>query len=191
MTTLSIDSLITDPSGSENGLVVRNIPSGIQKTEITDGYGNILGTTNSPLIVSSGTNTRTVKTFSAIGVAGTLSEFMVTLTPASNFTTSSTGTSFTVTSGKILRLQYLNVIINSAKNTGGVIRLKISNSGAVNTSTLTVNAVSFWHGTSGETFQTLFPDGLELSGSMQLGISYYGTNSGNDAVDIYLTGYEY
>ena len=71
--TISLDTLTSDPTGSENGLVTRNIPSGIQVVEVTDGYGNILGTTSNPInVISSGLN-RVETMFTATGISGSIS----------------------------------------------------------------------------------------------------------------------
>lgn len=187
MTTLSIDSLTTDPSGSENGLVVRNIPSGIQQTEITDGYGNILGTVNNPVVISSGSVDRVIKTFYAQNQSGTgfFSEGMITLTPSTDFSNGSTGTSFGVTSGKKLKIQTITVTLVLNAGSIGIVKVRISNSGAVNTSSVPI--ATFGDGT----ITTLeFPDGLELSGNMQIGVSYKSGNT-SQAFDLYITGYEY
>ncbi len=188
MTTLSIDSLTTDPSGSENGLVVRNIPSGTQTVEITDGYGNVLGTSNNPLVTSSGSSARVAKTFYVNNQLGTgfFSEAMVTLTPTSDFTAGSTGTSFGVTSGKTLRIQNIIVTLASGAPSVGTVKVRISSSGSVTTSSSPIATFT------SENFLTnvSFPDGLELSGSMQLGVSFKSGNS-SQGFDCYIVGYEY
>lgn len=178
MTTLSIDSLTTNPSGSENGLVVRNIPSGTQKISI-DGY---VPTQDLKDI------SRVIKTFTATNVLGTNnSETMVTLTPATDFVTSSSGTSFGVTSGKKLRIQSFTVS-DSANLNATSIRLRISNSGAVTTSTLVVVCLD-----SAGSNTIFFPDGLELSGSMQFGVSQLRVDGspGGVKLDVSIIGYEY
>jgi hypothetical protein len=66
-------------------------------------------------------------------------------------------------------------------------KLRISNSGSVTTGTLAVSGLSVQNAGGGES--VAFPGGLELSGSMQFGVSMYSEASGS--IDIYLVGYEY
>lgn len=180
--TISLETLTTDPTGSENGLVVRNIPSGVQTIEIDDGYGNILGTSQNPLIISAGSSNRTIKTFIALAqVIPYMTEGMITLTEATNYVAGSSATSFGVSSGKVLRIQ--SVYINGS----GQANIRISNSGAVNTSTLVISPYLPATGTN-----MSFNDGIELSGNMQFGISMVQFNSPAPfTTDIYIIGYEY
>ena len=177
--TISLDSLNSNPVGTENGLIVRNIPSGTQDVSIiTDGYAIS--------VVEQKDTGRTARTFSASGVNGAgFTETMITLTPTSNFTTGTTGTSFTVTSGKTLRLQSLVFSTNGGAMT---CRLRISSSGAVTTSTNMILATS---STSNFTASSIdIPDGLELSGSVQFGLTQQYLSSGN-FFDVSLIGFEY
>lgn len=183
MTTLSIDSLTIDPSGSENGLVVRNIPSGVQQTEITDGYGNILGTANNPLVVNSSSSPRTAKTFYALNqTVPYMSSGMMVLTPTTDYVAGTPGTSFGVTSGKILRIQSIFILFSSQFSA----QIRISNSGAVTTSTIvTTNYIN------DPLSPMIFIDGLELSGNMEIGISMQQYLSPGATTDIFIIGYEY
>lgn len=181
MTTLSVDSLTTDPSGSENGLVVRNIPSGVQDVSIqTDGYAIN--------VVASKDTGRIAKTFYVVGQLGTgfFSEGMVTLTPTSDFSAGSTGTSFSVTSGKTLRIETITVTLTAGAPSVGTVKIRVSNSGSVSTSSTPIATFS------SENFLTTvtFPDGLELSGNMQIGASFKSGNT-SQGFDLYITGYEY
>jgi hypothetical protein len=142
-------------------------------------------------IIDSG---RVIKIFSASFSAAT-TEAMVTITPISDGTAGATGTSFTVTAGKRLRIQSFSV---TTKNAGAAIQgvvcnLRIAASGAViATSPL---AATVGAGTLSATANNVagaamdFPDGLELSGTMQLGISQVGTATAGNVVT--LIGYEY
>ena len=138
---------------------------------------------------------RTVRTFVATNTAGIATEAMVTLTPYTGFTAGSTGTSFTVTAGKTLRLQTLTVSVRTATTTGlgAIIRLRISSSGAATTSTGAMVIAGAFSGaaTGGVGTATVnFPDGLELSGTQQFGISELASST-SAFVDISLVGYEY
>lgn len=182
--TISLETLTVDPSGSENGLVVRNIPSGVQLVEIDDGYGNILGTNTNPLIVSSGSVVRTAKTYYCINQLVSYStEAMLTLTPTSDFVTGSNGTSFGVTSGKTLKIQaiYWNGGQVSQAN------LRINNSGTATVGSTLAIPINLSGGS------LIFHEGgLELSGNMQFGISMNQFNGvGTTAVTVYVIGYEY
>jgi hypothetical protein len=137
---------------------------------------------------------RVIKIFSASFSAAT-TEAIVTLTPVSDGTAGSTGTSFTVTAGKRLRLQSFSV---TTKNAGAAIQgvvcnLRIAASGAVTATSSLVATVGA--GTLSATANNAagaamdFPDGLELSGTMQLGISQVGTATAGNVVT--LIGYEY
>jgi hypothetical protein len=201
--TISLDSLTSNPAGTENGLIVRNIPSGIQDVEITDGYGNELGTFTSPLIteitdgygnilgtsansivVSSSSTKRTSVTFyinpGSIPYDG---EAMVTLTPTSGFVAGTPGTSFGVTAGKTLRIQSIYFVFPSLQ----ACNLRISSSGSVTTSTQEFLQLG---GVTGAL--TWCPDGVvELSGNNQFGISASQGSSSGAMGTIYVIGYEY
>lgn len=194
--TISLDSLTTDPVGTENGLVTRNIPSGTQMVEVTDGYGNILGTSSDPLVVSSGAVVRTTKIFTALNFAGVgNTETLITFTPYSNYVAGSTGTSFGVTSGKTLRIQA--IIINAGTGGGfgddmsGYFRLLVSSSGSVTTSTpVMIPMFVFANGSFYSNGNYEIPGGLELTGSDQFGMSHYNSSS-NFVYSVSVVGYEY
>lgn len=139
---------------------------------------------------------RVVKIFQVSAVAGVTTEAMVTLTPLSDFTAGSTGTSFTVTSGKRLRLQTLVATVRATTTTavGAVVRLRISASGAVTTGTVVAASVGIYESVAvaNNSFSNWvpLPDGLELSGTMQLGISQLASAT-SASLDIQLIGFEY
>lgn len=133
--------------------------------------------------------------FGAVGITGSVSEALVTLTPYRDLTAGTATTTFAVTAGKRLRLQLLMLTWrNNTAAAGGVtIHLRL-NAGAVAVTspihgTLNASTALATVG-SGTTTWVDLPDGLELSGTMQLGI----TQSAVTAVvgfDVNLVGYEY
>jgi hypothetical protein len=139
-------------------------------------------------------NARVLRVFSASFSAAT-TEAMVTLTPVTDGAAGATGTSFTVTSGKKFRLQSLSVATKNAGAAGQglVCNLRMSASGAVTTSSPLIATCGT--GTSLATANiangntVTFPDGFELSGNMQFGISQVGTATAGNTVT--LVGYEY
>ena len=162
-----------------------------QTTPVSKG---VQGTTAEPVqdLKDSG---RVIKVFSATFTAAT-SEAMITLTPISDGTAGSTGTTFTVTSGKRFRIQTLLVtVINAGAAVQGVVtNLRIAASGSVTTASPLVATTGA--GTSSATANVVasngegaIPDGLELSGTMQFGISQIGTATAGNRVT--LIGYEY
>lgn len=178
--TISLETLTSDPSGSENGLVVRNIPSGVQTI---DGYVGLL--TDGYIFVKN-LEQRTAKTYYCINQAVPYStDTMMTLTETTGFVVGSNASSFSVTSGKTLRIQSIYV-----SDTGGSarVRLRVSSSGSVTTSTLIVTPYLL---SSGVLF-TLPSGGIELSGNNQFGISMVQFDGpGYHNTDIFIIGYEY
>lgn len=138
---------------------------------------------------------RVVKIYEATATASTTTDTMATLTPLSAFTAGTTGTSFTVTAGKTFRIQTFSCTVRATAATaisGINFRLRISASGAVTTATaasftiaLPTTAATANTGSSG---QITFPDGLELSGTQQFGVSMQATAG---TFDIQIIGYEY
>jgi hypothetical protein len=183
--TISLETLTTDPSGSENGLVVRNIPSGIQLVEIDDGYGNILGTNINPLIVKSGSTTRTEKTYYGISqIIPYNTEGMITLIPTSDFIVGSNGTSFGVTSSKTLKIQAIY-----ANGTYSKLNLRIENSGTATVSSSLIMPLNSFYGGTSIKFEP--PGGIELTGNMQFGLSGVQFSGPTFNADITIIGYEY
>jgi hypothetical protein len=137
---------------------------------------------------------RVLRVFSASFTAAT-TEALVTLTPITDGTAGATGTTFAVTSGKRLRLQSFSV---STKNAGAagqgvVCNLRITATGAVaaNSPLIATCAAGTYLATANVTNGNCvtFPDGFELSGNMQFGISQIGTATAGNTVT--LIGYEY
>lgn len=126
------------------------------------------------------------------------SEALVTLTIKSGTATTTTGTSYTVTAGKTLRLQalLLSATAGTAAVTSVAIRLRegAAGGGAVTVtsdiiSEVEVSANTATIGVSGQQ-ALVFPDGLEVSGGQQIGISELASTV-NAAVTIVLVGFEY
>ena len=139
---------------------------------------------------------RTIKVYTATSVTGVTTEAMLTLTPLTNFTAGSTGSSFSVTSGKTFRIQSIVATIQSTTTTAvsGAVRLRISASGTVTTGTtatasIGTDATSAQNG-GGSTNILHFPDGLEISGTMQFGLSQVA-GSTSSTVSASIIGYEY
>lgn len=186
--TVTLESLTIDPVGSENGLVTRNIPFGIQMVEVTDGYGNILGTASNPINITSSGSNRVETMFTAMGFSGVNSETMITLTPYVSYVAGSSGTSFGVTSGKILKIH--SIMITGATGAGvGVFKLKVSSSGTVTTSTPTI-IPHYFQSSLVPSGVIVLPDGIELSGNNQIGISHTNSNPAL-SYNISILGYEY
>lgn len=136
---------------------------------------------------------RVSKVFSATFTAAT-TEALVTLTPISAGVAGSTATTFAVTAGKTLRLQSMQVTVRNAGAAvqGCVVNLRVNAGVVAATSPLVATAGA---GTLSATANIVgfgnidFPDGLELSGTLQLGISQIGTATAGNTVT--LIGYEY
>lgn len=131
-------------------------------------------------------------------VTSITTEALITLTQKKGDAAPTTGTSYTVTTGKTLRLQsfLLSATLTTAAITAVAIRLRegAASGGAVAVasdiiSELEVSANTATIGVSGQ--QTIvFPDGLEIAGGQQLGITELATTA-DAAVTIVLVGYEY
>jgi hypothetical protein len=122
-------------------------------------------------------------------------EALVSLTPVVDGVAGVAATSFAVTAGKRFRVQ---AIMLSVENTTAAIRgtqviVRMSASGAVTVASPAIGGVAAT--TAAATLQLAasqaqsFPDGIELSGSMQIGISAIGTALAGSTVS--LIGYEY
>jgi hypothetical protein len=137
---------------------------------------------------------RVIKVYSATFTAAT-TEALVTLTPISDGTAGGTATTFAITAGKRFRIQAINVTTRNAgaAGQGVVVNLRMTNTGAVTaTSPLVATAAAGTQLTIANVTATgsaTIPDGLELSGTMQFGISQVGSATANNTVT--LIGYEY
>jgi len=137
---------------------------------------------------------RVMKVFTA-QFSATTTEALVTLTPLSDGTAGATGTSFTVTAGKRLRLQalFLTTFNTTAAIRACQVNLRLSATGAATVTSPIIGTVA--SSTSAATIDLgtsqaqSFPDGVELSGSMQFAISQIGIALAGQTV--VLVGYEY
>ena len=128
-------------------------------------------------------------------VTGVTTEGLISLTPYRDLVAGGAATTHAVTANKRLRLQTLVVTWrNNTAAAGGVtVRLRLLAGTVLVTSPVhvTLNATtSLTTAGSGQTAFINFPDGLELSGTMQLGLTQIsvGTVVG---FDVNLIGYEY
>lgn len=137
---------------------------------------------------------RVIRTFTASFTAAA-AEALVTLTPATDGTPAATGTSFTVTAGKRFRIEamFLTCFNVTAAIHACQVNLRMSATGAVTTSSPIIGTVGVTTpaATIGEAISQAqsFPDGMELSGTMQFGISQIGIALAGQTV--VLVGYEY
>jgi len=141
---------------------------------------------------------RTLCAFTATALATVTSEALISLTPYRDLTAGSAATTFAVTSNKKLRLQALIVTIRctSTVNVGGIVRFRML-AGTV----LVGSPVHFAVGGQGSNLatavagnaQTYFidlPEGFELSGSMQFGLTQLFSAT-SATIDVSVLGYEY
>ena len=137
---------------------------------------------------------RTNKKFSATFTAAT-TEAMVTLTPITEGTAGTTGTTFAVTAGKTFRLQSICV---STRNAGAaaqgvVINLRQTATGSaiVSSPLVATVAAGTYIGIANVSSSNCYiaPDGVEIAGTQQFGVSQVGSNTANNTVVI--TGFEY
>jgi|ERR1019366_2402410 hypothetical protein len=138
---------------------------------------------------------RVIKTYVAAAVAGVTTEALVTLTPYADLVAGGTATTFAVTAGKRLRLQ--SMIVTWRNNTavaGGVTINFRTNAGTVLVSSpiqFAVNASTALATIGSGTTQVLmFPDGLELSGTMQFGLTQLAVGA-VVGFTVSCVGYEY
>jgi hypothetical protein len=137
---------------------------------------------------------RVGKVFTASFTAAA-TEALLSLTPVSDGTAGAAATTFGVTAGKRFRIQalFLTAFNTTAAIHGCQVNLRMSASGAVAVTspiigTLAVTTAAATIGLAASQAQS-YPDGLELSGTMQFGISQVGTALAGQTV--VLVGYEY
>lgn len=139
---------------------------------------------------------RVLKVFSAVNFSTATTEALVSLTPITDGAAGGAATSFGVTAGKRLRLLGMTL---SARNAGAVIqgvivKLRMTATGAVaaNSPCLATLACQTPGATAAHVAHNslMFPEGIELSGTMQIGVSQLGIGAaaGNDVT---LWGFEY
>jgi hypothetical protein len=139
---------------------------------------------------------RVIKTYGGFHFTPATTEGLVTLTPVSDGTAGSTGTTFAVTAGKRLRLQSMSVVSRASGTTavGVQVSLRMTASGSVSASsplvaTIGAGLIGTQVAVAASSNFITFPDGIELSGTMQFGISQIGIATAGASVT--LIGYEY
>jgi hypothetical protein len=137
---------------------------------------------------------RDLKVYSATFTA-TTAEALLTVTPITNGTAGGTATSFGVTAGKRLRLQQICVSTRNAAAAGQgvVIQLRMTSTGAIAVGSPLVGTIATGSNlaiaNSANSDCMVMPDGFELSGTQQFGLTQVGTATANNTVVV--TGYEY
>jgi len=162
---------------------------------ITKGTQGTTGVTTQDL-KDSGRVLKTYATVGDTGITGVVAPTLVTMTPYANLVAGTAATTFAVTAGKTLRLQQLTVTWrNNTAAAGGVtIRFRML-AGAVLVGspihmTLNANSAASIAIGGGGSNSYQFPDGFELSGTMQFGITQQaiGIVAG---FSVEVVGYEY
>ena len=131
-------------------------------------------------------------------VTSITTEALVTLTIKKGDATTTTGTSYTISAGKTLRLQsiLLSATLTVAGITAVAVRLREGAAGggalALASDIISEVEVSANTATIGVSGQQLinFPDGLEITGGQIIGVSELATTV-DAAVTLVITGYEY
>lgn len=178
-----------------NATVVQATPANLQTTvtpiALTKGTQGATGFSTQDLKDAG----RVLKTYTASAVAGVTTEALVSLTPYADLVAGGAATTFAVTAGKRLRLQA--IVLTWRNNTaaaGGVtIRLRLLAGTVLVTSPVqaSLNATtSLATIGSGATTELILPDGLELSGTMQFGLTQLAVGA-VVGFDVHVIGYEY
>lgn len=141
---------------------------------------------------------RVMVTYSATALAGVTTETLINLTPLRDLVAGTAATSHAVTAGKRLRLQSISLTLRSTStvNVGAIVRFRllagtvlvgspVHNSLACMSSNLATAVIG-----NARSEQVQFPEGLELSGTMQLGLTQLASAT-SATLDIHVTGYEY
>lgn len=138
---------------------------------------------------------RVLCTFTASAVTGVTTEGLITLTPYRDLVAGSTGSTFAVTANKRLRLQTLVVTWrNNTAAAGAVtVRLRLLAGtvlvGSPVHASLNATTSSAAIGGGNTSFIDL-PDGFELSGTMQFGLTQLALGA-VVGFDVHVIGYEY
>ncbi len=141
---------------------------------------------------------RALVSFVTASLTTTATETAVTLVPWRDLSSAAGAASHAVTNNKRLRLQTMSLTARSvaATQVGAVVRFRMQ-FGAVSVSspvfaTLAVLSAPLISGSAGfaQSMTYNFPDGFELSGSMQLGVTQLCSSTGGQ-IDIAIHGFEY
>lgn len=141
---------------------------------------------------------RVLKTYTVSGLACVTAEALISLTPYADLVAGGGATTFGVTAGKRLRIQSIVVTVRctSTVNVGGIVRLRmlagtvlvgspVHNSlgcmGSILATAVIGNSLSYMMD---------IPDGLELSGTMQFGLTQLFSAT-TATIDVHVIAYEY
>lgn len=185
-------------------------PLPVALTEALPAGANAIGTTLGPTLTKATQGTtgysvqdlkdsgRVYVVFTATAITMVTAEALVTMTPYRDLVAGSAATTHAVTSGKRLRIQTITVTARatSTVNNHGMVRLRmlagtvlvgspVHHSLGVASSNITPAVIG--HALS-ETIH--FPDGLELSGTMQLGLTQL-FSAVTGTIDVHIAGFEY
>lgn len=141
---------------------------------------------------------RVMVNYTATALAGVTAETLISFTPYRDLVAGTAATTFAVTAGKRLRLQTLTLTLRSTStvNVGAIARFRML-AGAVLVTSPVHNSVSCMSSNlatavigNAMSYQLTFPDGFELSGTMQFGLTQLASAT-SAALDIHVTGFEY
>jgi len=141
---------------------------------------------------------RVLKTYTASALACVTAEALISLTPYADLVAGGAATTHAVTSGKRLRIQTIMVTVRATSTAlvGGIIRLRMLAGtvlvGSPVHATLGACASEIAATIAGQSrgFMINFPDGLELSGTMQFGLTQL-FSAVTATIDVQVVGYEY
>ncbi len=141
---------------------------------------------------------RVLKTYTCTAIAMVTSEALLTMTPYADLVAGGGATTFAVTSGKRLRIQSITATWRSTStvNIGAIVRLRLLAGtvlvGSPIHASLGGQVSNLATAVSGNTLSEsiTFPDGLELSGTMQFGLTQLCQGTGG-TMDVQVVGYEY
>lgn len=134
--------------------------------------------------------------------ASITTEALVTLTQKKGDATTTTGTSYTVTAGKTLRIQsmFVSILVTTALTTVQNVAVRLREGaaagGAVSVASdivaeLETSATAVTAGAGGQSWQA-WPDGIEIAAGQNIGISELAVGTAGDAtVTIVVHGFEY
>jgi hypothetical protein len=128
-------------------------------------------------------------------LAGVTAEALISLTPIRTVTAGGAGTSLTVTAGKTLRLQALVLTVRntSTVQSSAIIRVRmLAGTVLIGSQEFFSVACTVGDAVTGGTSSAFlnFPDGLEISGTTQIGISQLASTT-TCTLDVSLIGFEY
>ena len=187
------------PAGASTDTSLTN---GAAKSQIVNGSGSVVdvqprGTQGSLFLCvqEAKDSGRTYVVITIDRIAGVTTEALATFT-INRGGTVTTGTSYTVTAGKVLRLQsFVATILDSTTTTvNGRVRVRSAGTVSVTSGVILASDCGDMTGTavagSGEAVPVQIPDGLEIAAGQQIGISQV-VSSTSSTVSVCLIGFEY